>query len=226
MNVVLNMEKITWDNSYIGEIDSLVSDEISEKKYLIVSLRYNEYTTEKAILYEFESFVPLICEDFKDIFNLRKNGKHIVKYKSKHMIMIKYKLQTNLKDYMKMNSFEIKDLPDYIKKDIQKFIVFRYIFCLKNINETSFDIVYEAFNPPFIINNLENDLNYKVKVTRRLINDWFGNTENFIKTIKSMINGRDISLLRFQIQNIIEKYDKNLIGWSNIIYNRLLLNEF
>jgi hypothetical protein len=32
-----------------------------------------------------------------------------------------------------LSTFEIKDLPDYIKNEVQKFIVFRYIFCLKTI---------------------------------------------------------------------------------------------
>lgn len=223
MNIESSMERLKWDNSYIGEIDSLVSHEIKEKKCIVITIKYNISDSEKAILYEFESFVPLICEDFKDLFNLRKTGKHIVKYKNQYMLMVRFKLQTNFKEYLKMNNYEIKDLPKNIKEEIQKFITFRYLFCLKNNKESSFDIIYEAFSPPYIINSSENEINYNVKITQRLIKDWFDSSEHFHNTIKSMINDRDISLLRFQIQKIIEKYDKKLIGWSNIIYNKMSL---
>ena len=222
MNTEIKDQKINWDNSYIGEIDSLVSQNIEDKKYTFINLKYTESDNEKAILYNFDGFIPLICEEFKSLFKLRNNGKHIVKYKNKHMLMVKHKTQTNLKDYLKVNNITIRSLPDYIKKDVKNFIAFRYLFCLKTINESSLDIVFEPSVVPYIINNLEQEINYKSKISQRLIDDWFDNTENFHQFIKTMIGDNDVTILKFQIQKIIEKYDKGLIGWSNIIYNRFL----
>lgn len=217
--------KINWDNSYIGEIDSLVIQSIEDKKYILVDLKYDTNVAEKAILYNFENFIPLICEDFKELFNLRKTGKHIVKYKNKYMLMVRFKTQANLKDYLKINKIDSKNIPNYIKNEIQKYIAFRYLFSLKTINETSLSIVFESNVMPYIINSSEKEINYEIKITKRVIEDWFDNIENFHKVIKSMINDRDVTLLKFQIQKIIEKYDKKMIGWSNIIYNRLMLES-
>lgn len=225
MNVQIKEHKINWDNSYIGEIDSLVSHSIEYKTYIIIDLKYDINTIEKAILYNFESFIPLICEDFKELFNLRKTGKHIVKYRHKHMLMVRYKTQANLRDYFRINNIDIKRLPDCIRDEVQKYIAFRYLFCLKSINENKLNIVFESLMPPYILNGPEEELNYKIKISQRLIDDWFDNTENFHKVIKNMINDRDVTLLKFQIQKIIEKYDKSLIGWTNVIYNKLILES-
>jgi hypothetical protein len=222
MDTELNIEKINWDNSYIGDIDLYVSHSIEDNKCIAVTLKYNENTSENAVLYEFENFIPLICEEFKVLLNLRKTGKHIVKYRNKHMLMVKYETQTNLKDYLKLNSINVRSLPDYLKNDVQKYIAFRYLFCLKTINESSLSIVFKSLGNPYIINSSENELNYKSIVCQRIIDDWFGDTENFHQIAKSLIEDKDVTILKFQIQKIIEKYDKNLIGWTNVIYNRLL----
>jgi hypothetical protein len=218
-------QKINWDNSYIGEIDLLVTQAIEDKKYILIDLKCDTDTDEKAILYNFESFVPLICEDFKDLFNLKKTGKHIVKYKHKHMLMVRFKTQANLRDYLKLNNINPRTVPDYLKEDIQKYIAFRYIFSLKTINETTLSIVFNSIFTPYIVSTFENELNYRVKLSQRIIDDWFDDIEHFHKVVKSMIGDRDVTLLKFQIQKIIEKYDKSLIGWTNVIYNRLLLES-
>jgi hypothetical protein len=210
--------KIDWDNTFIGEIDKLVSESIEDKNVIYITI-----SNEKASLYEFENFIPLICEEFKDLFKLRKSGKHIVKFKNKYKIMVKNKTQFNLKYYLESQDIKINKLPDYIKKEVQNFIAFRYICCLKINNEKCFDIVFDSLIPPYIIDKSEEEIKYQSKISQRLINDWYGNTENFHNTIKELINDRDISLLRFQIQKIIEKYDKNLITWSNVIYNRMMI---
>lgn len=230
MDKITSIEhKIIWDNSYIGEIDSLVSEDFIEKKFIHITLKYDINKTEKAILHNFESFIPLICEEFKSLFNLKQTGKHIVKYKNKHMLMVNHKMQINFKDYLKYNNITPKYLPDYIKNDIQKFIAFRYIHCLKTNNESCFGIIFDSVKDslfaPYVINSFENEINYNVKITQRIIDNWFDNIEHFHLTIKKMINDRDVTLLKFKIKNIIEKYDKSLIGWSNVIYNRLLLES-
>jgi hypothetical protein len=208
--------KIDWDNTFIGEIDTLVSEAIENKGIYNVTI-----CNEKVSLYEFENFIPLICEELKDLFKLRKSGKHIVKYNNKHRIMVKNKTQFNLKYYLESQDIKINKLPEYIKNEVQKFIAFRYICCLKNNTEKCFDIVFDPLIPPYIIDKSEEEINYQSKISQRLINDWYGTTENFHNVIKKLIDDRDISLLRFQIQKIIEKYDKNLITWSNVIYNRM-----
>jgi hypothetical protein len=208
--------KIDWDNTFIGEIDTLVSESNNEKNKINILI-----CNEKVSLYEFENFIPLICEELKELFKLRKSGKHIVKYKNKHMLMVKSKNQFNLKYYLESQNIKINKLPDYIKNEVKKFIAFRYICCLKTNTEKCFDIVFDPLVPPYIIDTSEDDINYNSKISQRLITDWYGNTENFHNTIKELINDRDITLLRFQIQKIIEKFDKNLITWSNVIYNRM-----
>jgi hypothetical protein len=214
-------QKITWDNSYIGEINSLVKESKEDSKSIIVELKFEEFNIETAILFNFESFIPLICEEFKDLFKLRRSGKHIVKYQNKHMLMSKFDAQINLKEYMKINNIKTKNLPQYIINEVQKFIAFRWLICLKNIKENSLNIVFDKLNSPYIVSFFENEINYNSKTTKRLIDDWFENLENFYQVVKSLIDNRDISLLRFEIQKIIEKYDKNLIGWSNVIFNRM-----
>ena len=211
-------QKIEWDNSFIGEIDSLVSEANTTNN--IISIIINN---EKALLYEFDNFIPLICEELKDLFKLKKSGKHIVKYKHKHMLMVKNNTQFNLKYYLDFQKIKINKLPEYIKNEVQKFIVFRWLCCLKNNTEKCFDIVFEPLIPPYIVNNNEDEINFDSKISQRLIHDWFKNREEFNKIIESLIDNRDVSMLRFQIQKIIEKYNKNLITWSNVIYNRLLL---
>ena len=216
-------QKITWDNTYIEEIDHILSNIVEDKNKIYASIKINESSNENIILYEFNGFIPLICEEFKSIFNLRKTGKHIVKYKSKFMLMVRNTRQVSLKDCIENEFLKPNGLPDYLKEEVKKMIAFRWIFCLKNNNEKCFNLVYDPITPPYIINDCEDGLNYKVKISQRLIDDWFGDTEKFHDLIRSMICDRDVSLIRMQIQKIIEKYDKNLISWANVIYNRLLL---
>ena len=154
----------------------------------------------------------------------KSNQKELNKYNKKNIIISKVENTIELKKYLSDYDISIKKLPKEIRKEICKVIAFKWIFCLKNINENSIYLRIEKDNPVEILSFKEENHNYfNDNISGRIVKDWFEKGyEGFYDTCKELINDRDISLLRLQIQKIIESYDRNFIPWSNEIFKRLL----
>ncbi len=216
--------KINWDCCInLGEISDKVEKvyESEDEDYLVLS-------KEKILFTDFKgNFTPIILEKIKDLFEISKNGIQVAKLNKKNILLHKIENTVNLKTYLFENNLTLKKLPLSFKKEVRKIIAFKWIFCLKTINEGSIYVRNQGSlgsSSPEILSFKENSFSYfNDSISQKLIKDWFDNGfEGFYNTCKELINDRDISFLRLQIQKIIETYDKDLIAWSNEIFKRLL----
>jgi hypothetical protein len=219
--------KIDWGCcSNLGEI----SDKV-EKVYKIEDENYLVLSKEKILFSNFKgNFVPIILEKLKDLFEINKNGIQVAKLSKKNIVLHRTENTMNLKTYLFENNLTLKKLPLSFKKEVRKIIAFKWIFCLKIIKEASIyvRVIPETKHKEIklfeILSFNENTVSYfDDSISQKLINDWFDNGfEGFYDTCKELINDRDISFLRLQIQKIIETYDRDLVSWTNEIFRRLL----
>jgi hypothetical protein len=100
--------------------------------------------------------------------------------------------------------------------------------CLNNNFENTIEVRTGAgINYP--ISCRENTFNYdstssSTRIPKTIIQTWFENKDELVDTtINALIKGKDLSVLRFEIQKIIKKYDKHLISWNNGIFEKLLV---
>jgi hypothetical protein len=213
--------KINWDFCLnLGEIDNNVQKVFKDKEN-----HYMVFQNETVLFTEFKGdFCRIILEKFKDLFGINKTGTHIAKYNKKNIVINRIENTMNIKRYLYENNTTVKKLPISIKKEVQKIIAFKWIFCMKSINEKTIYIRTKPDSSVEVLSFNENSLSfYKDILSTRLIKDWFENGfEGLYFTCKELIDDRDISYLRLQIQKIIETYDRDLISWSNEIFKRLL----
>jgi len=222
MDTITAKVNFTWNNRYLDKIDSFVKEckKIDDEKFAFFEdedikfhVRVNDFKND---------FSMLIIEDCKDLFGLQRTGKNIAMLNKKYVVLSRFEDQCTLKDLLK--SQISKKISDFAKEEIQKIFAFRWLFCLKGLNENFIDVRNITSKEYIYISGIENGINYKSSVSKRLLDDWFdGSMENLYEKIRFMIAKRDISMLRIEISNIIQKYDKNLISWSNEIFKRLLL---
>jgi hypothetical protein len=221
MEVDKSIIKIDWERCInLGEIGDKVEKvyENEEQKFLVLS-------KEKILFSDFKgNFSPIILEKIKDLFEIKKSGIQIAKLNKKNIILQRIENTVDLKTYMYENNLTYKKFPLSLKKEVRKIIAFKWIFCLKNINERT---IYIRTNKDLSIDVLsfkENSITYSSDIIpQKMIKDWFENGfEGLYNTCKELIDDREISFLRLQIQKIIETYDRDLVSWSNEIFNRLL----
>jgi hypothetical protein len=116
----------------------------------------------------------------------------------------------------------------YFIEEIRKVFAFRWLLCLNNNFENTIEVRTGAgINYP--ISCRENTFNYdsassSTRIPKTIVQTWFENKDELVEsTINSLVKGKDLSILRFEIQKIIKKFDKYLISWNNSIFEKLLI---
>jgi hypothetical protein len=223
--------KFTWDGTDIGPIDkSIYSCVKSEDDHILYIWTRNQKGEHKLIpvkILKYKNDIPIIIDECKPLFGIKKVGKHKATLKSFPVILIRYQGDISLKRYLSDTMMTPDKTGKYFIEEIRKVFAFRWLLCLNNNFENTIEVRTGAgINYP--ISCRENTFNYdsssvSTRIPKTIIHTWFENKEELLdKTISSLVKDKDLSVLRFEIQKIIKKFDKQLISWNNGIFEKLL----
>ena len=112
---------------------------------------------------------------------------------------------------------------------MRNIFAFRYLVCLNCNFENKID-VRPGNDNPFPIScretafSLDNESNTS-RIPKSIIKRWFnGSDEILTDTAKELIADRDITFIKFKIQDIINTYESGRhMGWCNSVYDKMLM---
>jgi hypothetical protein len=229
--MALGLLKFTWNGSDIGPIDgSIYSCQKSEDDHILHLWTKNSKDQPKLIpvkILKYKNEIPIIIDECKPLFGLKKVGKHKAMIRGIPIVIIRYQGDISLKRYLNDMLLTPEKTGKYFLEEIRKVFVFRWLMCLNNNWENTIEVRTGAgINYP--ISCRENTFNYdaaslSTRIPRTIINTWFEGKDDLVdSSIESLIKDRDLSVLRFEIQKIINKFDKQLISWNNGIFDKIL----
>jgi len=211
---------LKWDGSDLGDISNHITHthESSTQTYYYIMGSFIIVT-----LKEYRNNIPLISDELKPLFNLPKVGRHCVAVGNKKYIMSRY-----YGHEFQLEQKYIKVFPQ-LGNSIKLCYTFRWILGLtlssdssmivrKYPNELITAISYKEINLDYT------DLKRGSKLSQKCLRQWFNDSnEEINNTVKLMINDRDLSLLRFDIDRVVRRVDKNMVWWTAFILERLSL---
>lgn len=224
--------KFAWDGSDIGNIDENIYDcRGSEDDHVLTLWGINERGEPKLTqvkILKYKNEIPIIIDECKPLFGLKKVGKHKATLKGHTIILVRYQGDVSLRRYLKdMGIIKPEKAGVYFISEIRKLFIFKWFMCLNNNYVNTIEVrTGTAMNHP--ISCRENYFNYDAsdpatRIPKSMVKMWFDNDEELVESmIKEFILDKDISVLRFEIQKIIMKFDKHLISWNNGIFDKFL----
>lgn len=226
--------QLKWDGSDIGPIDENIYDCKQFENDHVLTLWYQtpkgEFKLSQVKILKYKNEIPIIVDECKQLFGLKKVGKHKASLKDNLIILIRYQGDVSLITYFKNMSISYKNAGSPFIHEMRKIFIFRWFMCLVNNFENIIEVrTGTAMNHP--ISYRENNFNYDstsfcTRIPKTIIKKWFDNDELLVDSmITDFIKDKDISILRFEIQKIIMKFDKNLISWNNGIFERLIMSK-
>lgn len=223
--------KLNWDGSDIGAIDENISHYRKWEDDHIITLWYTNAKGEKRLanakILRYKNEVPIIIDECKPLFGLKKIGKHKATLMAHKVILVKFQGDISLKKYLNDMLWTPKKTSVYFKEEIRKVFAFRHIMCLNNNFSNTIEVrTGGGINYP--ISCRENTFNYEsgdpaTRIPKTVVKEWFNDSEDLVEEVlEKMVTGKDVSMLRIEIQKIIMKFDKHLISWNNGIFEKLL----
>ena len=135
-----------------------------------------------------------------------------------------------MKKYFKDTGLNPTKTGAYFISELRKIFAFRWLMCLNCNFENTIEVrTGTGINHP--ISCRENTFNYdamslSTRIPKTIIKTWFDGDDALLdKIITDMVKGKDASMLRFKIQEIIMKFDKHLISWNNGIFDKILIAQ-
>jgi hypothetical protein len=113
--------------------------------------------------------------------------------------------------------------------EMRKIFAFRWLVCLNCNFESKIEVrinhglifPVSCYETTFSLDSGSS----KCRIPNTIIKDWFDNDDEILeKTVKFLLEDKDPTLLKFEIQKIINKYSNRHIAWVNAIYEKLLRN--
>ena len=228
---LLNLQ---WDGTDVGNIDSCVMSitktEYEEDEYILGlwSLNSkNQRVITRAKLLKYRDEVPLIADECKPLFGIKKVGKHKATLCGYEVILVRYQGDISLKKYLQDRNLKPEKTGVYFIEEMRKIFAFRWIMCLNNNFENTIEVRTEG-TTCHPISCKENTFSYHAtenatRIPKTIIKNWFEDNDDLSeKYIIDMLKDKDISMIRIQIQKIIMKFNKQLIGWNNSIFDKML----
>jgi len=226
--------QLKWDGSDIGAIDENIYDCKQFDNDHVLTLWYQnskgEFKLSQVKILKYKNEIPIIIDECKPLFGLKKVGKHKAILKDNPIILVRYQGDVSLSRYFKDMGITYKKAGEPFIHELRKIFIFRWFMCLVNNFENIIEVrTGTAMNHP--ISYKENSFNYdstsfSTRIPKTIIKKWFNNDELLVDTmITEFIKEKDISILRFEIQKIIMKFDKNLISWNNGIFERFIISK-
>jgi hypothetical protein len=215
---------LLWDSSDIGDIDLRAMDYQKKDTYNIVYIWSGNNLIECRIN-KFKDYVPLIADDLKKLFIIPRIGKHKAIFKKSPCILTRYSNLKPLEEFLEENKG--KTLPPSFRQEIKRLFAFRYLICL-NCNFTNKIEVKVTKTDCYPVSSIETTFSLNPdseasRIPKNILKEWFeGSEEKLYETCKELIDNRDLTFLRFRIEEIVRKYDHGRhISWVNAIYDRL-----
>jgi len=223
--------RLNWDGSNIGAIDEHLFDvHKKDDDHILTIWSLNKKGGPKLCqvkILKYKNDVPLIIDECKPLFGIRKIGKHKATLKEHLIILIQYQEDIPIKRYLLEMGLSPEKTGVHFIEEIRKLFVFRWFLCLNNNFENTVEVrTGSGMNYP--ISCRENTFNYDscsaaTRIPKTVIKTWFNDDEDLVEDyISDFIRDKDISVLRFSIQKIIMRFDKQLISWNNAIFEKML----
>lgn len=222
---------LKWDGSNIGPIDdNIYQCRKSEDDHILTLWYMNDKEEIKLIdvkVLKYKNEVPIIVDECKPIFGLKKVGKHKATLKGEMVILVRYKGDISLKKFFTMTLMKPSKMGKPFIDEIRKLFVFRWFMCLNNNFDNTVE-VRTGSGINFPISCRENTFNYDpddkaTRIPNTVMKHWFEDDEFLVDDcILNFVKDKDVCMLRFEIQKVIMKFDKQLISWNNSIFEKLL----
>jgi hypothetical protein len=214
--------KILWDGSYLGDVtdDIILRDE--DKGYNLIKFKNGSV----GYITPFKDNIPLILDELKPLFSLRKIGRHSCRIENKKYIL--HKISRGLRhEYPCSNHISLyKHYNEKVIIDIRRSLMFRYIMGLVKNVESSLWIRIRGNAENYVTSYNERTINYETSIlTDPLIERIFESWDVAVSTLKDMISEKDfkneIIRLRWSITETINRIDNNYVYLTNSILRRI-----
>ena len=207
---------LEWNGTFLNNLDKkyIVSDR-KEKTLRIMEIKDDSDTVYRVIVTDFKNSVPLIADELKPLFKLRKLGRHSCMIKGKKKILTRIE-----ENHQIFNEIFCRTC---VEDDIKKSFFFRFVVGLTyNVDKS---LSFEGGN---VTSFYENDINFeKSNLSKTCLNKWFDEgwdeitlmTKNLLKNSRDM--NKKLMSLKFKIHEIVVLVDKEYTWICNQIIDRL-----
>jgi hypothetical protein len=225
---------IAWDGSDIGAIDKYIYQcQKLEDDHILTLITLNSKGVVKFVhakILKYKNEVPFIIDECKPLFGLQKIGKHKATLKDVKVVLVRFQGDVSIKKYVKDTGLNPTKTGTYFISELRKIFAFRWIMCLTCNFENTIEVrTGTGINHPISCreNNFKYDsMSLSTRIPKTIIKTWFDDDDALLdKIITDMVKGKDVSMLRFKIQEIIMKFDKHLISWNNGIFDKILIAQ-
>jgi hypothetical protein len=221
----------TWDGSDLGDITRatyLLYPIDTDMGALVWTKRSEKRRLEQVRIHTYTDSIPLIVDELKPLFDLTKVGRHQAIIEGRHVILCRMVVEAgtmeyNLKDFTSHHS----EVPEYLRMQIRKNYVFRWLLHLTSNTDSSM-IIREHPGPIFLCLSYRDSSvcwDSKREQTTRIpstaIDSWFTGREQVMALLREMVADRTIGQLREQINSVINRVDRSAIGLTTYILNRI-----
>lgn len=231
---------LTWDGSDIS--DAFEKEKTEYQLDIINDIRYISIfknQDEKIGIFLFEDYknpYPLIIDEIKKLFHLPFIGRHKLRLGRKYYIISRVQIDENgdiipmvtLKDYCEDNEVDV-----LFMKQVSEIFTFRELLGIKKTYETNIMIrkgEHRCYPVSYVEKNVI-DCTGKNVLSEDILNKWFNHNEfnECIRTITN-IDKNNIDdnmtvktcIMRYKIQNIINRIDSGYIEYADFIHTRIL----
>jgi len=223
---------ITWDGSDIGAIDNYIYQcQKLEDDHILTLITLNSKGVVKFVhakILRYKNEVPFIIDECKPLFGIKKVGKHKATLKDVKVVLVRFQGDVSIKKYFKDTGLDPTKSGSHFKQELRKLFAFRWLMCLNCNYENTVEVrTGTGINHP--ISCRENTFNYDssslaTRIPKTIIKTWFDEDDALAdETITELVKDKDPSILRFEIQKIISRFDKQLISWNNGIFDKILI---
>ena len=243
----MQIDKLKWDGCYLGKYENniiLAKEKHKNCYFFIIRL---EIDNEKYIIpcryIKTKDKFANIVDELKPIFGLKKIGSHSLIISNKLYIIYKndYKItndQYYIYSYKSLSKFSRKDpIRTKLANNIKKIIIFRELLAIKYYYIETSILIDDKNMSIYSINENESNANYESSsrsiITNKIAIDWFLDNDialyvkyitNNFKSNSSECEDVNITIIRLkhQIEDTIERIDKQFLWYSSYIINRCL----
>jgi hypothetical protein len=221
----------SWDGSDLGDITRatyLLYPVDTDMGALIWTKKADKRKLEQVRVHSYTDSIPLIVDELKQLFDLAKVGRHQAVIEGKRVILCKMSVEKGAMEYnLKDFSLHHSDIPEYLRGQIQRNYIFRWLMHLTQNTDSSM-IIREYPEPIFLcLSYRESSVcwnskrEHNTRIPSTAIETWFTGREQVLDLLREMVADRTIGQLREQINLVINRVDRSAIGLTTYILNRI-----
>lgn len=227
-----------WNGSHLGTYKKNIIDwklETKRAKYCQLNINGKVLVCQ---IRNVKSHLPCIIDEIKPLFGISKLGTHDL-YIGKTMYQIikarvpsltgglqeDHRLDEMLEIYKKM-----ENLPDYVKREVQKIYIFRNIMGIPQNFDRSIRVrISNNLMTPLSFTESKMDPQFHKAMSKTCIRKWFDNDESIIKELlNEMLQTKTdedveykIPLIRGEMDNIFSRINKDATMYKTFIIRNL-----